>query len=680
MSSLGQYRSGPLVLEDAGLCTDLYELTMAASYLREGMTAPATFSLFVRKLPSERAFLLAAGLEDTLNYLEGFRFSPRAIGQLRELGRFESNFLEYLATVRFTGSVRAMAEGTPVFADEPLLEVTAPIAEAQLVESLVLNTCHLQTLQASKAIRCVLAAGGRPIAEFGLRRTHGIDAALKAVRAGFLAGVGQTSNVLAGLTYGVPLTGTMAHSYVCAFEHELDAFQAFGRAAPGGTTLLLDTYDTVVAAHKAVQVARELEARGGRLVGVRLDSGDLVALSRAVRRILDAARLRSVRIIASGNLDEHAIARCVAAGAPIDVFGVGTRMTVSADAPYLDMAYKLVHYGDRDVLKISPGKETWTGAKQVYRRHGSDGCPTEDVLALAEEPAPAGAEPLLSTVMEGGRVTRPLPPLTAARAYCAAAVRTLPEAVRRLHGAERYRVVPSAALLERQRALKSKIIVSSQSFQTHLPIVAPETVEEGPVLSVRDCMTRDVVTMDADSSLRDAVEVFTTRHLSGVPVTAGGRLVGVLSASDVIAFEQARPGVPTERPELEQEEWTEPTDWVEGEEPPAAYFSELWSDVGADVLERFAAVGGPEWDQLEEHTVGEAMSPSLCRVAPSASIYAAAEQMVRAGVHRLVVMDGATLVGILTSMDIVRAVSLRRLVAAEPAPHPASHALEDARR
>lgn len=198
------------------------------------------------------------------------------------------------------------------------------------------------------------------------------------------------------------------------------------------------------------------------------------------------------------------------------------------------------------------------------------------------------------------------------------------------------------------------------------------------MLSVRDCMTRDVLTMDAESSLREAVELFTTRHLSGVPVTTGGRLVGVLSASDVIAFEQGQPGVPTERPELEQEEWTEPTEWVEGEEPPAAYFSELWSDAGADVLERFAAIGGPEWDQLEEHTVGEAMSPSLCRVAPGASIYAAAEQMVRAEVHRLVVMDGARLVGILTSMDIVRAVSLRRLVA-EPAP-PAPHVLEDARR
>jgi nicotinate phosphoribosyltransferase len=454
---VGHYRSGPLVLEDAALCTDLYELTMAASYLREGMTAPGSFSLFVRRLPAERSFLVVAGLEDALRYLAGFRFSPHALRQLKMLGAFEPEFLDYLAAVRFTGSVRAMPEGTPVFADEPLLEVTAPIAEAQLVESAVLNLCHLQTLQASKAVRCVLAAHGNPIIEFGLRRTHGTDAALKAVRAGFLAGVEQTSNVMAGLAYGVPLTGTMAHSYVCAFEHELDAFRAFGRAFPSGTILLLDTYDSIAAAHKAVLVARELAARGGKLIGVRLDSGDPVALSQAVRGILDETQLGFVRIIASGNLDELAIERCVRAGAPIDAFGVGTRMTVSADAPYLDMAYKLVHYADRDVLKISPGKETWAGEKQVYRRR-TDGRAFEDLLTLKDEPAPADGDPLLSTVMEEGKLTRPLPALPAARAYCAAAVTTLPDGIRRLQGAERYRVVPSEALVEHQRALKSRTI------------------------------------------------------------------------------------------------------------------------------------------------------------------------------------------------------------------------------
>jgi nicotinate phosphoribosyltransferase len=460
MVSDGAFRSGPIVLEDAALFTDLYELTMAASYRRDGMTGPATFSLFVRRLPPERSFLVAAGLEEMLRFLAGFRFSARALEYLATLQRFEPDFLEYLRDLRFTGSVRAVPEGTPVFADEPLLEVTAPIAEAQLVESAVLNFCHLQTTLASKAARCVLAARGRPIVEFGLRRTHGADAALKAVRCAYIAGAEQTSNVLAGLTYGVPPTGTMAHSYVCAFPHEIDAFRAFAAAFPSRAILLIDTYDTVAAAHKAVQVARELAARGERLAGVRLDSGDLVALSRAVRGILDTAGLGSVQIFVSGNLDEFAIERCTAANAPIDAYGVGTRMNVSADAPYLDMAYKLVRYGERDVLKISPGKETWTGEKQVYRRFAGDGRYVEDTLALRDEPAPSGTIGLLQPVMTGGRLIRPLEPLSTIRARCAAALAALPEAVRRLSGATRYPVTPSAALAERQRTLKAGAVAA----------------------------------------------------------------------------------------------------------------------------------------------------------------------------------------------------------------------------
>jgi nicotinate phosphoribosyltransferase len=460
MASDGAFRSGPAVLEDAALFTDLYELTMAASYRREGMSEPATFSLFVRRLPPERSFLVAAGLEDVLRFLETFRFSPGALEYLASLRRFESGFLAYLQDLHFTGSVRAVPEGTPVFADEPILEVTAPIAEAQLVESAVLNFCHLQTMLASKAARCVLAARGRPIVEFGLRRTHGADAALKAVRCAYLAGAEQTSNVLAARTYAVPATGTMAHSYVCAFPHEIDAFRAFSAAFPSRSILLLDTYDTVGAAHKAVRVAQELEGRGERLAGVRLDSGDLVALSREVRRILDQAGLGYVQILASGNLDEFAIERCTSADAPIDAYGVGTRMTVSADAPHLDMAYKLVRYGKRDVLKISPGKETWTGEKQIFRRRGLDGRFVEDVLALREETTPAEADPLLETMMEAGRVVTPLPPLREARARCARALLALPQAVRRLTGAAHYPVRPSNALVERQRAVKAAAIAS----------------------------------------------------------------------------------------------------------------------------------------------------------------------------------------------------------------------------
>jgi nicotinate phosphoribosyltransferase len=285
----------------------------------------------------------------------------------------------------------------------------------------------------------------------------------------------------------------MAHSYVCAFPHEIDAFRAFVSAFPSRAILLLDTYDTVAAAHKAVQVARELEARGERLAGVRLDSGDLVALSRAVRSVLDTAGLDYVQIFASGNLDEYAIERCTAADAPIDAYGVGTRMTVSADAPYLDMAYKLVRYAGRDVLKTSPGKETWTGEKQILRRRTTDGRSLEYVLALREEPVPPGADLLLETVMEGGRLVRPLPPLRAVRTHCAQAIRALPEAVRRLTGAARYPVTPSNALAERQRTVKSCVITAEavglgQRFTATSRVRDDRSgrTDRGDMLTVRD--------------------------------------------------------------------------------------------------------------------------------------------------------------------------------------------------
>ncbi len=366
----GAFTSGPLTTRDAALFTDLYELTMAASYFREGMNDEATFSLFVRRLPPKRSFLVAAGLEDVVRFLLDFRFSEDAVGYLRSLGQFPEDFLDALTTLRFTGTVRAVPEGTPVFADEPLLEVTAPLIEAQLVEAAVMNLCHLHTVQASKAARVVLAARGRPVVDFGLRRTHGVAAGLTAARAAFIAGAAMTSNVLAAMHYGIPPAGTMAHSYVQAFPHEIDAFRAFARTFPAGPTLLIDTYDTIAAAHKAVVVARELAARGQRLAGVRLDSGDIPALAREVRRIFDAAGLSDVRIFVSGGLDEEIIEDYLDAGAPIDAFGVGTRMNVSADAPYLDMAYKLVQYGGRNVAKLSPGKATWPDAKQVWRRRG----------------------------------------------------------------------------------------------------------------------------------------------------------------------------------------------------------------------------------------------------------------------------------------------------------------------
>jgi len=455
----GAFASGPVLLRHAALFTDLYELTMAASYLREDMNREATFSLFVRTLPRNRSFLVAAGLEDVLALLEQYEFSEAALRYLRSLGRFEASFLDFLADLRFTGSVRAVPEGTVVFGDEPLLEVTAPLIEAQIVETAVMNLCHLQTLLASKAARCVIAAGGRTVVDFGLRRTHGLDAGMKAARCAYIAGAAMSSNVLAGLAHGIPPTGTMAHSYVEAFPQEIEAFRAFARAFPGATTLLIDTYDTVTAAKKAVIVAREMRARGEALAGVRLDSGDLVALSRQVRAILDEAGFPDVRIFASGGLDEDELARCLAEGAPIDAFGVGTRMNVSADAPYFDMAYKIVRYAGRDVLKLSAGKKTWAGEKQVYRSRGDDGRFSGDRIATRDEPAPAQAEPLLHTVMLGGRPVAPPPALAEIRDRCAAQIAALPDDVRRLKGARAYPVSCSDALVARQSDLEARTAV-----------------------------------------------------------------------------------------------------------------------------------------------------------------------------------------------------------------------------
>jgi nicotinate phosphoribosyltransferase len=453
----GAFDAGPLRLRDAALFTDLYELTMAAAFFRHDICGRATFSLFVRRLPATRAFLVAAGLEDVLDFLRALHFSPAAVAHLRTLGLFDDAFLEWLVGFRFSGDVRAVPEGTVVFADEPILEVTGPILEAQMVESAVINFCHLQTLLTSKAARVVLAAGGRSVAEFGLRRTAGIDAAIKAARSSYIAGCQLTSNVLAGMEYAIPVTGTMAHSFVTAFASELESFRAFAETFPGGAVLLLDSYDTVAAAHKAVEIGRVLARQGRRLAGVRLDSGDIVGLSRQVRAILDEAGLKGVLILVSGGLDEHAIEAYLAAGAPIDAFGIGTRMNVSADAPYLDMVYKLVRFEERDILKLSEGKETWIGEKQVVRTRRDDGRFAGDILALADEPVLAGAAPLLQPVMAAGKLLRPHPALDEVRTHCAAQLRSLPEELRRLQGAGSYPVDYSDGLRARQSAAKAAV-------------------------------------------------------------------------------------------------------------------------------------------------------------------------------------------------------------------------------
>lgn len=380
---------------NAALLTDLYELTMLQSYFDLGMNDTAVFDLFVRRLPAERHYLVACGLEDILHYLETIRFTRESLEYLRSLGRFTEPFLDYLGEFRFTGDVYALPEGTVAFANEPIVEVAAPITQAQLVETFLMNQIHCQTLAASKAARVVRAAAGRTVVDFGLRRMQGADAGIKAARAFYIAGVHSTSNVLAGQIYGIPVAGTMAHSYVQAQADELGAFRNFMRSYPE-TTLLVDTYDSLKGVEYVVTLAREL-GRNFRIRGIRLDSGNLSELSKEARRILDTAGLTDVEIFASSSLDEYAIQDLVSSGAPITGFGVGVKMAVSQDTPYLDTAYKLVEYAGAPRMKLSTDKLTLPGRKQVFRQDD------RDVMALWNEALPG--ERLLIPVMAGGTRT-----------------------------------------------------------------------------------------------------------------------------------------------------------------------------------------------------------------------------------------------------------------------------------
>ncbi|MBI2941115.1 MAG: nicotinate phosphoribosyltransferase [Chloroflexi bacterium] len=431
------------------MLTDLYELTMAASYFAEGLVGQndqATFSAFIRKYPANRGYFVSAGLDDALGYLEEFAFSEDDLAYLTTTGLFHEDFLAYLAGLRFTGDVRAVPEGRLFFANEPVLEVTAPLIEAQIVETCLLNILHLHTLIATKAARCVWAAGGRRLVDFALRRTHGADAGMAVARACYLVGFEATSNVLAGAVSGIPITGTMAHSYIQVFPHEIDAFRAFARRYPHRSVFLIDTYDTLEGARRAARVAHELRQAGHRLLAVRLDSGDMIDLSRQVRAILDAEGLMEVQILASGGFDEFAIADAVAAGAPIDAFGVGTRMGVSWDAPATDIAYKLVDYQGRAVVKLSPGKQTLPGPKQVWRIR-VDGRLDHDVLGLRDEPsALRDGEPLLQPVMRRGQRLGPPTSLADARARFRAEFSELDARHRRLIDPAPYPVCKSAAL------------------------------------------------------------------------------------------------------------------------------------------------------------------------------------------------------------------------------------------
>jgi nicotinate phosphoribosyltransferase len=413
----------------SALVVDLYELTMMQAYHLDGIEGRATFDLFVRRLPANRDFLVVAGLSTVLEHLERIRFTASDLEYLDSLGHFRLDFLDLLEQLRFSGGVSAMPEGTVAFAGEPILRVTAPIIEAQLLETVVMNLVHLQTLIASKAARVVLAAEGRGLVDFGLRRTHGTESGLFGARASRIAGFDATSNVDAGKRFGIPVTGTMAHSYVQAHDHEEAAFRSFVEAYPQ-TVLLVDTYDTMRGVERVIALAKEL-GDDFKVRGIRLDSGDLVALAGVSRERLDGAGLERVQIFASGNLDEYSVQEIVRSGAPIDAFGIGTRLGTSEDAPNLDIVYKLAQLDDQPLLKLSTDKATLPGVKQVWREEDCDGVVAGDTVGLADEDLPG--RPLLAPVMEGGhRLPSSDESLDAARDRASHELRRLPQVMRRL--------------------------------------------------------------------------------------------------------------------------------------------------------------------------------------------------------------------------------------------------------
>ncbi|MGB5623942.1 MAG: nicotinate phosphoribosyltransferase [Gammaproteobacteria bacterium] len=413
------------------LLTDLYQLTMLEAYFQIGVEDTAVFEFFVRQLPETRNFLVAAGLEQTLSFLEGLCFDQEELAWLAASGKFKPDLIDRLADLRFTGDVDAMAEGTVFFADEPILRVIAPMPEAQLVESRLVNLLHLQTLVASKAARCVLTAPDKQLVDFGMRRAHGAEAAMAAARASYLAGFAATATVLAEQRFGIPTVGTMAHSFVQAHDREEDAFENFARCHPDNAVLLIDTYDTLRGARRVVELASRLATEGIVLRGVRIDSGDLGELSREVRKILDAGGCAELKIFLSGSLDEYRLDELLRAQTPADGFGIGTHLDVSDDAPSLDCVYKLQEYAGTPRRKRSSGKATWPGRKQVFRQLDGAGRLSGDLLGLLDEEIPG--HKLLHPVMRGGERRSAAPTLLQSREYCARQLASLPEPLRGLH-------------------------------------------------------------------------------------------------------------------------------------------------------------------------------------------------------------------------------------------------------
>ncbi len=425
------------------LLTDLYQLTMLQGYFDHDMNEEAVFEFFVRDMGS-RNFFVAAGLEQALLFLEDLRFSKEDIDWLRKTGLFKDDFLDFLRDFKFTGDVYAMPEGTFFFRNEPVFQVCAPIFQAQLIETRIINILHYQTLVASKAIRMHFAAPNKQFVDFGLRRAHGAEAGLFAARASYIAGFSGTSTVLAGKEYGIPVFGTMAHSFIQAHESEEEAFIHFAESMPKNVVFLIDTYDTIKAVKKVIKIAPVLKEKGIKIRGVRLDSGDLVKLSKEVRRILDENGLKDVRIISSGSLDEYRLKELYDSGAPIDGFGIGTLMVTSSDMPYLNCAYKLMEYKGRPRKKRSEGKETWPGRKQVYRRY-EGGIMSYDIMALKDEEIKEG-RPLLRKYMEKGRIIERLPSVHEIREYTVSQLKEIPDYLKSLEKTKEYPVYISEGL------------------------------------------------------------------------------------------------------------------------------------------------------------------------------------------------------------------------------------------
>jgi len=448
-----------LLCGNRSLLVDLYELTMAESFHRYRKGAFATFDLFIRSLSGKRAYLVSCGLASVLDYIKSLHFDSRAIAYLRRQKIFSSDFLKYLRDFHFSGDIFALREGEICFPNEPILRITAPLIEAQILESFLLNTVNIETMIASKAARIVLAARGRGVFDFALRRCQGMDASLKVARSSYIAGARGTSNVLAGFIYGIPVVGTMAHSFIMAHRSELESFLNFADTFPENTILLVDTYDYTRGIGNAIKVARYMQERGHRLKGIRLDSGDIVSISKKARRLLEEAGLSYVKIFASGNLDEFKIERLIKQGAAIDDFGVGTNMGTSSDAPYLDVIYKISEISDGQrfypVMKLSQRKHTLPGRKQVFRFYDEEGIMVRDVIGLEDEKIKG--KPLLKKVVSRGKIIYEVPPLDKVRKYTLRNLTRLPRGLKNLNSKSRYRVEISARLRQLINTLTQEI-------------------------------------------------------------------------------------------------------------------------------------------------------------------------------------------------------------------------------